>query len=590
MTSEQIRQKFIDFFIKKGHKQIPSSSLSSSDPTVLLTTAGVQQLKPYLVGERNPEKDFGTRRLTSIQKCFRTSDIDKIGDRSHLTFFEMLGNFSIGDYFKEEAIEYAWEFLTKEMKIDEKRLWPTIFSGDNKTPHDDESYKIWQKFVPKDKINEFSRSENWWGPPGKTGPCGPCSEIHFDVTGKPCKLGEKCIPNCKCGRFIELWNLVFTEYLMNEKGNLSPLPSKNIDTGMGFERLTMVMQNKPSVFETDLFEPIIKEIPGDNLSADRQDIKAKRIIADHLRGAVFLAAEGVTPSNIEQGYILRRVLRKIIREERALNLPKDLLVLLVKKIIELYGNIYSEVKSKENEILAVIQNEKKKFERALAVGIRETSSVLTRGDISGEVAFHLYESYGIPLEFIEEMAKEKGVKIDRKQLKEDFKEASKKHQKISRTGAEKKFGGGAAEAGEIGKKLHTATHLLHQALRDVLGKHVRQMGSDINQERLRFDFSHPEKLSEAQKKKVEDTINEKIKEDLTVTTEEMLYEQATKSGALAFFKEKYPKIVKVYSIGDYSKEICAGPHVKHTGEIGYFKIKSEKSSSAGVRRIKATVE
>ncbi len=583
MISKQIRQKFISFFIKKKHKQISSSSLISSDSTVLLTTAGVQQLKPYLVGEKDPERDFGIRRLISIQKCFRTSDIDEVGDKSHLTFFEMLGNFSIGDYFKEEAIEYAWEFLTKEMKIDEKRLWVTIFSGDDKIPHDDESYKIWQKFVSKDKINEFPRSENWWGPPGKTGPCGPCSEIHFDVTGKPCKLGKKCIPNCKCGRFIELWNLVFTEYFMDEKGNLSSLPSENIDTGMGLERLAWVSQKKSSIFETDLFEPIIKEIPGDS-------IKAKRIIADHLRGAVFLAADGVTPSNIEQGYILRRVLRKTIREEKILNLPKDFLVLLVKKIIELYKNVYPEVKSKENEILTVIQNEKKKFERALTAGIRETNSVLTRGDISGEVAFHLYETSGIPLEFIEEMAEKKGVKIDKKQLEEDFKEASKKHQKISKAGAEKKFGGGAAEAGEIGKKLHTATHLLHQALRDVLGKHVRQMGSDINQERLRFDFSHPEKLSEAQKKKVEDIINEKIKENLTVTTEEMLYEQATKSGALAFFKEKYPKIVKVYSIGNYSKEICAGPHVSHTGEIGHFKIKNEKSSSAGVRRIKATVE
>jgi len=574
MISKQIRQKFISFFIKKKHKQISGSSLISSDPTVLLTTAGVQQLKPYLVGKKNSERDFGIRRLISIQKCFRTSDIDEVGDKSHLTFFEMLGNFSIGDYFKEEVIEYAWEFLTKEMGIDEKRLWVTIFSGDDKIPHDDESCKIWQKFVSKDKINEFSRSENWWGPPGKTGPCGPCSEIHFDITGKPCKLGKKCIPNCKCGRFIELWNLVFTEYFMDEKGNLSPLPSKNIDTGMGLERLAWVSQKKSSVFETDLFEPIIKGIPGDS-------IKAKRIIADHLRGAVFLAADGITPSNIEEGYILRRVLRKTIDQAKTLNLSQGFLIKLMQIVIDTYKEFYPELKEKQDDILETIKNEEIKFSKALERGFRQIK-IEIRKKISGREAFELYSTYGLS----PKQLRNRGYEFDQK----EFEKEMEKHQEISRAGAEKKFGGGAVEFGEMGKKLHTATHLLQQALRDVLGKHVKQMGSDINQERLRFDFSHPEKLAESQKKKVEEIVNEKIKEDLPVTMKEIPYERAIKSGALAFFKEKYPKIVKVYSIGNYSKEICAGPHVSHTGEIGRFKIKNEKSSSAGVRRIKATVE
>ncbi len=598
MKSEEIRKKFLDFFEKKGHKIVPSSPILSTDPTVLFTTAGMQQFKKYFLGEKSP---FG-KRTVSCQKCFRTSDIDEVGDESHLTFLEMLGNFSFGDYFKEKTIEWALEFLTKVCKIPSSELWIGYFKGDPSTssgqavPEDKESCEIWQKLgIAKDRIYGFGREENFWGPTGEDGPCGPTSEIHYDLTGKPCSKGKNCIPNCDCGRFIEVWNLVFNEYYQDRDKKLTPLKQKGVDTGMGFERLAMVLQGKFSVFETDLFEPIIKEIEKQSSQSRADNPKAYRIMADHIKGAVFLASEGIVPSNLEQGYALRRILRRAIRFGKLLNLPKNSLIPIAQKATAIYQDIYPQVRAQETDILTILQNEEEKFEKTLEKGLKEFKIQIEKCQektIPGKVVFDLYQSYGFPLELTEELAKEKGLKVD----KQGFEEALKKHQEISRAGAEKKFGGHGIEKLQTinyklqTTKLHTATHLLHQALRKVLGEHVKQMGSDITPQRLRFDFSHPAKLTEDELKKVEDLVNQKIKEDLEVKMEEMSYNQALKSGASAFFKEKYPEKVSVYAINSWSREICAGPHVKHTGELGHFKISKEESSGANVRRIRAILK
>ncbi len=587
MTSKGLRQAFLNFFGERGHKIVPSSSLIPSDPSVLFTTAGMQQFKPYYLGEKSPHGP----NVTTCQKCFRTSDIDQVGDESHLTFLEMLGNFSFtralakgeeedlssspGGYFKEEAIKLAYEFLFKELKLSFRDAIFTVFEGDKDIQGDKESVEIWKKLgIPEDKIKKCARSDNFWGPTGEEGPCGPTTEIHF--------------------RGVEIWNLVFNEYYQDKDKKLSSLKQKGVDTGMGLERLAMVVGGKSSVFETDLFEPIIKELPKTNE-------KARRIIADHVKGAVFLISEGIFPSNVERGYVLRRILRRAIRYGKILNLPKNFLIPLSRKVIEIYKDIYPEIKSQEADILTVIQNEEEKFAETLEKGLKEFEKVANRGDIAGSDAFHLYDTYGFPLELTEELAKEKKIKIDI----EGFKTAFKKHREISRAGVEKKFGGVGKEAGYESAKLHTATHLLHAALREVLGTHVKQMGSDVNSQRLRFDFSHSQKMTGEELKRVEELVNQKIKEDLEVKKEEMSLEEALKSGALSFFKEKYPEKVTVYSItelpkeakvekrtkfsstGSFSKEICAGPHVKRTSELGKFKIIKEESSSAGVRRIRA---
>jgi len=563
MNSFQLRQEFLKFFEKKGHKIVPSGSLIPSDPSVLFTTAGMQQFKPYYLGEKSP---FGPN-VVSCQKCVRTSDIEEVGDKNHLTFLEMLGNFSFGGYFKEEAIKLAYEFLFKKLKMPLEKAFFTVFEGDKNVPEDKESISIWKKLGIKDEsIKKFGRKDNFWGPTGEEGPCGPNTEIHFyDANGE-----------------TEVWNLVFNEYFQDKNGKLTPLKQKGVDTGMGLERLAMIHQGKNSAFETDLFEPIIKEI--NHLSGEIPD-KEKRIIADHIKSSVFLISEDIFPSNVERGYILRRVLRRIVTYGKRFNLPNNFLINLVKKVVEIYKDVYPEIKSKETDILTIIQNEVEKFEEALDIGLNGIIKVVSKGDVSGEEAFRLYQSHGFPLELIEEEAKKRGRKVD----KEGFYAAQKKHQEISRAGAEKKFGGVGENANYESAKLHTATHLLHNALRKVLGDHVKQMGSDITSQRLRFDFSHPQKIAEEEIKKVEDMVNEKIKEDLEVKKEEMNYEKAIKSGSLAFFKEKYPEKVSVYSIGDFSKEICAGPHIKKTSELGNFKIVKEESSSAGVRRIRATL-
>jgi len=573
MTSKELRKAFLNFFEKKEHKIVPSGFLLPADPTCLFTTAGMQQFKEYFLGKESP---FG-KNVASCQKCFRTSDVDEVGDESHLTFIEMLGNFSFGSYFKEEAIKLAYKFLFKELKLPLKDAVFTVFEGDKMVPFDEKSFLIWRKLgIPENKIKKYPKSENFWGPTGEEGPCGPTTEIYF--------------------RNIEIWNLVFNEYYRDKDGKLTLLKQKGVDTGMGLERLVMAVQQKPSVYETDLFEPIITEIRNWKLEIGNWKLceRSERIIADHIRGAAFLISEGILPSNVERGYVLRRVLRRAIRYGKVLGLASGFLIPLAKKVIEIYKDIYPEVKSKEADTLTVIQNEEEKFEKTLGKGLKQFEKIAIKGNISSINAFHLYDTYGFPLELTEELAKERGLTIDKK----GFEEAFKKHQEISRAGVEKKFSGIGKEAGYQAVKLHTATHLLHAALREVLGLQVKQMGSDITPQRLRFDFSHHQKMTSEELRKVEEIVNQKIKEDLDVKKEEVSYESAIKSGALAFFKEKYPEKVTVYSIYNpsdssgqvFSKEICAGPHVKKTSELGKFKIIKEESSGSETRRIRAILK
>lgn len=609
MDSQILRQEFLDFFKKRGHKIIPSSSLIPADSTVLFTTAGMQQFSLHLAGKKDPLQDFGTRHVASCQKCFRTNDIEEVGDDTHHTFFEMLGNWSIGrdengDYFKEGAIKHALEFFVDTLHLNKDKFYITIFKGENNIPKDDESFKIWQKNgIPKERIKEFGK-DNFWGPVGETGPCGPCSEIHYD-RGEKFGCGKSdCGPNCEnCKRFVELWNLVFMEYWRDEAGNYQKLPQQNVDTGIGFERLLTILQQKPSAYETDLFLPVIQEIEKLSPGAYNFNTKACRIIADHLRGASFLISEGILPSNLDRGYILRRLIRRTVRYARILNLKNNWYQAPIKKIIEIYSSVYSELQKNEEKILTVWQNEEEKFSRALNKGLKEFEKLIKELEnkkqniISGEDAFDLYQSYGFPIELIEELAKEKNFQID----KIGFETTFKHHQEISRAGAEKKFGGHGIKTLKTVEnlkiaKLHTATHLLHSALRKVLGSEVKQMGSDITEERLRFDFSFPRKLTKEELQEVENLVNQKIQENLKVKKEEMSLNEALASGALAFFREKYPKKVSVYTIFNsstgevFSKEICAGPHVEETGELGEFKIQKEESSSAGIRRIKATIK
>ncbi|MEK7464163.1 MAG: alanine--tRNA ligase [Patescibacteria group bacterium] len=580
MSSQEIRKLFLEFFKKKGHAIVLSSSLIPDDPSVLLTTAGMQQFKRYYTGELNPEKDFGSRNTTSVQKSFRTSDIDEVGDDSHLTFFEMLGNFSFGGYFKKEAIEYGHDFITKEMglKID----YVSVFEGDKEVPADSESEEIWKSLGVK-KIKKFGRKDNFWGPTGSEGPCGPTTEIY--VQG------------------VEIWNIVFNEYYQNADKTLSPLKQKGVDTGMGLERLAMVSQGKKNIFETDLFEPLMYKIK--ELAPNLPD-KIARVFADHVRGSAFLICDGLLPSNKEAGYILRRLLRRVLAYKSVHDVHADVFPELLEIIHEKYGNFYKELKDTK-KILGAMEDEKFKFEKALSQGLLEIEhNKIGRmtGISSTAIAFKLYETYGMPLEVTMEMAPKDMTKNINK---EEFERMFKKHQEISRAGQVKKFGGhglilntGELKAGseeELKKvtRLHTATHLLHQALRDVLGDSVHQMGSDITTERTRFDFTFGRKLTKEEVGKVEEIVNKKVKDDLPVAFKELPKEEAEKTGALHFFKEKYPDMVKVYYVGKslkdaYSKEFCGGPHVTHTGEIGKIKIAKEEAVGAGTRRIRAVVE
>ncbi len=572
MSSSAIRKKFFEYFKKRGHQPVPSSSLIPDDGSVLLTTAGMQQFKPYFTGKLEAQKDFKSLNVVSIQKSFRTSDIDEVGDATHLTFFEMLGNFSFGGYFKKPAIEYAYEFITQELNL--KIDYVSVFEGDSEVPADSESEEIWQS-LGVTNIKKFGRADNFWGPTGAEGPCGPTTEIY--VSG------------------VEIWNIVFNEYYKKPTGELISLEKKGIDTGMGFERLMTVLENKSNLFETDLFSPIMALIQVD-------DIRIQRILADHLRAAVFLINDGVLPSNQAQGYILRRLIRRIIRFGNMKNFPPEQYPVIIKKIIEKYSPEYDSLHSKTENIIEVFEKEKASFLRALEKGLKEFEFYIENKKISGEEAFNLYQSYGFPFELTKELAKEKGIDIS----ESEFKKSLEKHQSISRSGQEKKFGGhglvldtGELKAGseeELGKvlRLHTATHLLQQALREVLGGDVKQAGSDITPERARFDFNYPRKPTPEEIKKVEDLVKEKIKQDLPVNFVELPKAEAEKSGALFFFKEKYPDIVKVYYVGEslesaWSKEFCGGPHVTHTGIIGEFKIAKEESIGSNLRRIRASV-
>ncbi|MBI4090232.1 MAG: alanine--tRNA ligase [Candidatus Kerfeldbacteria bacterium] len=603
MTAANIRKKFVAFFSDRQHQVVPSASLiPGNDPSVLLTTAGMQQFKPYLLGQADPLSAFGNRRLTSVQRCFRTSDIDSVGDATHLTFFEMLGNFSIGDYSKQGAIDLAWECLTKTFKLPKHKLWATVFSGDQAAGKDIQAIKLWQRHLPDQRISDFGRSDNWWGPPGTTGPCGPSSEIHYQRRDEACERGQHCRPNCACGRFVEIWNLVFMEYFQDEAGRCTELPTKNVDTGMGLERLAMVLQKVPTVFETDLFAPILDAAAAAGASpAEESDIERARrlrIVADHLKGAVFLLVDGVRFSNKDQGYVLRRVFRRALDQ---LPYPLAAYPPIVAAVVAVYAETYPFVQQQRQAINQEMQREAEGFVHLIETTMQRVTSGRHRDAVdqpmkrrlTADQVFQLRATHGISLERL----RREGFEFDLAAVQKKIQE----HRAISRAGAVAKFGGHglggyALDASKLSPeqaaqvtRLHTATHLLHQALRTVLGAHVRQQGSDINSERLRFDFSHPTMLSSEQIRQVEDLVNQQIQRDLRVSWKEVPLSEALESGALSFFRERYPDRVRVYSVGDFSKEICGGPHVEHTLEIGQFSITSEKSSAAGTRRIKAVV-
>lgn len=607
MTSQEIRTKFLLFFQQRNHHVVPSSSLIPTDASVLLTTAGMQQFVPYLSGKKDPKQTFGTRRIADVQKCFRAVDINEVGDDTHHTFFEMLGNWSFGDYFKEHAIDLAWEFLVKEMQIDPKNLWMTIYKGDGQIPRDKESQQLWiSKGISKDRILEFGMEDNFWGPTAQTGPCGPSSEIYFD-RGKTVGCDRKaCGPNCKlCDRFVEIWNLVFMEFHKDENGAYAPLPQKNVDTGMGFERFVPLIQGIQkdgaplhSAYETDLFLPLLNELDKlcdttlfnqkHSKENELQRVRSKRIIVDHIRGACFLIADGISPSKEGRGYILRRIIRRAIRHAKQLGIEESFDISLTSKIIEMYRDVYPELEKNKKVIRAVITEEREKFNATLERGLKIFDQIITRSRkqkiIPADDAFQLFDTFGFPFELIQELAQEQGFRVDAKGFEIKF----KKHQLVSRAGAKKKFAG-VGDYGEEVASHHSATHLLHQAVRDVLGDHAHQAGSDLTPERLRFDITHPHKITPDQIIKIEQIVNKKIQEDLPVRSEVMSPEEAKKQGAIGLFGHKYGKKITVWSIGDYSKEICGGPHVTHTGSIQGFKIIKEESSSSGIRRIKAVV-
>ena len=589
MNAKELRKKYIDFFKRHNHVEISTSSLiPENDPSVLFTTAGMHPLVPYLLGEKHPE---GTR-LTDVQKCLRTGDIDEVGDTSHLTFFEMLGNWSLGDYFKKESITMSYDFLTKELGIPAEKISVTCFEGDDKIPKDVETAQIWNELgIDKDRIYFYGRGENWWGPAGQTGPCGPDTEIFYDTGKEPCS--PECGPSCNCGKYLEIWNNVFMAYNKDKDGNYTELEQKNVDTGLGLERVLSIMNGNTSVYDTELFEGIIgkiEEISGKNY--DENTARDFRIIADHLRAATFVLGDdkAVTPSNVDQGYVLRRLIRRTSRELRKLGVETSKMKDISEVIIDQYQDVYPELGRNREFILSELEKEEQTFNKTLDRGLKAAEKIFDLiGDdpvLSGGLAFKLYDTFGFPIELTQELAAERGKSVDI----EGFNNKYREHQEKSRQGAAQKFKGGLADQSEETTKLHTTTHLLNAALRKVLGDTVYQKGSNINPERLRFDFSFDRKLTPEELQDVTKLVNEAIDSELPVICEEMTVEEAKKQGAIGVFDEKYGDKVKVYSIGDFSKEICGGPHVSNTSELGRFRILKEQSSSAGVRRIKAKLE
>ena len=587
MNTQEFRELYLHFFEERGHKRIPSAPLlPENDPSVLFTTAGMHPLVPFLLGEAHP---LG-KRITNFQKCIRTNDIDEVGDTSHLTFFEMLGNWSLGDYFKAESLAWSHEFLTRELSIPLNRLAVTVFAGDENAPRDDLAANLWRKLgVPQDRIYFLPKTDNWWGPAGATGPCGPDSEIFFD-TGKPDHTG--CRPGCACGKWFEIWNNVFMEYDQTREGTYRRLVQRNVDTGLGIERTLAVMQGLDDIFHIETLWPLVQSVETlANRSYDDQP-KPFRVIVDHLRAVTFAIGDGAVPSNVEAGYVVRRMIRRAVRFGRELGITDNFLSPLASSVIDLFGATYPNLLTGKTHITAVIDEEEKKFQITLERGLRQyqktVNRVLADGKhlIGGSEAFDLFETYGFPLELTVELAHEQDLTVD----EAGFQASYAAHREQSRRNLDKKFKGGLADHSELTTRLHTASHLLQQALRQVLGDHVSQMGSNITPERLRFDFTHLEKISPQQAAEVEKIVNQQIQAGLPVSMEIMPLDEALQKGALAFFGEKYGELVKVYSIGNFSKEVCGGPHVENTAELGRFKILKTESVGRGVRRIRATLE
>ncbi len=658
MQAKELRRRFIDFFVKKhGHSEIPSSSLvPENDPTVLFTTAGMHPLVPYLMGEVHP----AGKRLVDAQKCLRTDDIDEVGDATHCTFFEMLGNWSLGDYFKKEAINWSYEFLMGPLEdgclgLNPDRLMVTCFAGDADAPRDDEAASIWEsigfkKYTgagSKDRrlIFFYEKKKNWWGPAGHIGPCGPDTEMFYDLypdlpwdehkpgssetSQKRYRLADlkgKCHPNCECGHYVEIWNDVFMQYNKMPDGKYEPLKQQNVDTGMGLERVAAILQGKPSHYETELFAPLFEKIVelaqppskenrqeyedfvfkrafrgGEQLNfhdmAAERDI-SKRIIADHIRAATFIMGDpwGVAPSNKDQGYVLRRLIRRAIRHAKMVGIQWNFTDILGQMVVDIYGDVYPELRARNDQIIDEFKREEAKFQKTIEQGLREMRKIWNDDNCkkelaveNGDKAFFVYETYGFPIEMIKEELVKLGYSIDEKAFMQRFEDAHKAHQNKSRAGSEMKFAGGLADHSWECTMLHTATHLLHQALRDVLGDEVYQKGSNITAERLRFDFNYKEKMTPEQIRQAEEIVNKQIQRDLPVSFEIVTVDEAKNKGAIGVFPERYDEKVKVYRMGDYSYEICGGPHVPNTGSLKKFKIIKEEAVSAGIRRIKAVV-
>ena len=587
ISSGVLKRKYLEFFQQKGHNVITNASLiPENDPTALFISAGMHPLVPYLLGQPHPS---GTR-LVNVQRCLRTSDIDEVGDSFHLSFFEMLGNWSLGDYFKQESIRWSYEFLTggKWLNLDPERLSYTVFAGDEESPRDDESAQVWMELgIPEERIFYLPKKDNWWGPVGSTGPCGPDTEIFYDTGKEAC--GDDCQPGCSCGKYCEIWNNVFMEYNKTPDGRYVPLDQKNVDTGMGVERTTAVLQGKDNAYDTEIFKPLmdkVMELAGLEEIAEAQ-VKSFRIIVEHARAATFLLAEGIVPLNVEQGYVLRRMIRKAIRHGKLLGIEDEFLSALAKTTVESYSDEYPHLLSNEAITVAELEKEYKKFNNTLRKGLNRFNRIARKENkISGEDAFLLYQSFGFPIEITKELGDENDIPVDVDGFYEKFEE----HQKVSRASATKRFGSGLADKSTETVKLHTATHLLNEALRKVLEEDIVQKGSNITPSRLRFDFNYHRKLTKEELKAVEDEVNLQIQNGIAIRKIETTFEEAKKMGAQAVFEQRYGDKVSVYIIGDYSLEVCSGPHVENTGELGHFKIKKEQSISAGVRRIRAVLE